>query len=77
KDSELFQVEQASSTTQKKRSRNESDVSTSNLLRTTTQDILRHYYDFGKALSKQYDYYRELKYGDLASQALVAKYVRK
>jgi hypothetical protein len=39
-------------------------------LRKSTQDILQHYYDFGKALSKQYDYYRELKHGDLASQLL-------
>ncbi|CAB4414730.1 unnamed protein product [Rhizophagus irregularis] len=47
------------------------------LLRKITQDILRHYSDFGKALSKHYDYYRELKHGDLASQALVAEDVRK
>ncbi|CAG8843195.1 40143_t:CDS:1, partial [Gigaspora margarita] len=30
------------------------------------------YYDFGETLSKQYDYYRNLSHGDLASQSLVA-----
>lgn len=47
------------------------------LLRKTTQEVFRYYYDFGKTLSKQYDHYRELKHGDLAAQALVTDDVRK
>ena len=39
-------------------------------LKKTTQDVLRHYFDFGDAMKKRYDHYR-LNYEDLASQALV------
>ncbi|CAG8755414.1 13721_t:CDS:2, partial [Gigaspora margarita] len=42
----------------------------------TIQDLLQCYYNFGEALSKQYNYYRDLNYGDLASQSLVANDIR-
>ena len=39
-------------------------------LKKTTQDVLRHYFDFGEAMKKRYDHYR-LNNEDLASQSLV------
>ncbi|PKK55369.1 hypothetical protein RhiirC2_802582, partial [Rhizophagus irregularis] len=45
-------------------------------LKKTTQDVLRHYFDFGNAMKKRYDHYK-LKHGDLASQSLVKNDVQK
>ncbi|CAB4399434.1 unnamed protein product [Rhizophagus irregularis] len=46
-------------------------------LKKTTQDVLRHYFDFGSAMKKRYDHYRSLKHEDLASQSLVENDVQK
>ena len=45
-------------------------------LKKTTQDVLRHYFDFGQAMKKRYDHYR-LNHEDLASQSLVEDDVQK
>jgi hypothetical protein len=45
-------------------------------LKKTTQDVLRHYFDFGEAMKKRYDRYR-LNLEDLASQSLVEDDVQK
>ncbi|CAG8771721.1 26804_t:CDS:2 [Gigaspora margarita] len=42
----------------------------------TNQELIRCYYSFGDALSKRLNYYKNLKHGDLASQALVNEEVR-
>ncbi|GBB97999.1 hypothetical protein RclHR1_03110031 [Rhizophagus clarus] len=46
-------------------------------LKKTTQDILRHYFDFEGAMKKRYDHYRSLKHEDLVSQSLVENDVQK
>jgi len=45
-------------------------------LKKTTQDVLRHYFDFAEAMKKRYDHYR-LNHEDLASQSLVEDDVQK
>ena len=45
-------------------------------LKKTTQDVLRHYFDFAEAMKKRYDHYR-LNHEDLASQSLVDDDVQK
>ena len=52
-------------------------VAGEDLLKKTTQDVLRHYFDFGEAMKKRYDHYRSLKHVDLASQSLVENDVQK
>ncbi|CAG8797315.1 31453_t:CDS:2 [Gigaspora margarita] len=46
-------------------------------LKKTTQDVLRHYFDFGGAMKKRYDHYRSLNHEELASQSLVDDDVQK
>jgi len=78
-DEEILQTEPASE------SNNDSNIFLSlynkivageDLLKKITQDILRHYFDFEKAMKKRYNYYR-LNHEDLAPQSLVEDDVRK
>src|SRR5581483_7536881 len=46
-------------------------------LKKTTQDVLRHYFDFGDAMKKRYDHYRSSKHEDFASETLVEDDVKK
>ncbi|CAG8698870.1 2275_t:CDS:1, partial [Cetraspora pellucida] len=42
----------------------------------TNQELIQYYYFFGDGLSKRLNYYKNLKYRDLASQALVNEEVQ-
>ena len=42
----------------------------------TNQELIQCYYSFGDSLSMRINYYKNLKHGDLASQALVNEEVR-
>ncbi|CAG8582033.1 16711_t:CDS:1, partial [Cetraspora pellucida] len=42
----------------------------------TNQELIQCYYSFGNSLSMRINYYKNLKHGDLASQALVNEEVR-